>query len=46
MINGRKEWAVGIGDAEREKGIIVEESFRTNFLWVKSTIDRKDHVLF
>lgn len=46
MINGRKEWAVGIGEAEHEKGIISEESFQANFLWVQSTIDRKDKFLF
>lgn len=46
MINGRKEWAVGIGDTEHEKGIILEESFRANFLWWVQSIDREDNFLF
>lgn len=32
MINGRKERVIGIGDIENEKGIILEESLRVNFL--------------
>lgn len=43
MINGRKEWAVGIGDTGHEKRIILEESFRANFL---QSIDREDNFLF